>query len=192
MPVETKTALVLGATGGIESATGEALARHGWKVRALSRAGVPARRKEEWEWVKGDSMDRASIVAAAKGTDAVVHAVNPPGYRNWSQLVLPMIENTIAAAKGRTYLTPRDDLQLGPGCVPDLERGLAAASHDAQGHHPNCSRKAARNWRSGRSAIAEEISLGQNRGIAGSRKTWLNRASLSQVSATQNSRALAT
>jgi len=92
----------------------------------------------------------------------------------------------------RTYLTPRDDLQLGPGRVPDLERGLAAASHDAQGHHPNCSRKAARNWRSGRSAIAEEISLDQNRGIAGSRKAWLNRASLSQVSATQNSRALAT
>jgi nucleoside-diphosphate-sugar epimerase len=95
---ETKTALVLGATGGIGSATAEALARHGRKVRALSRAGAPARRKE-WEWIKGDSMDRASIVSAAKGTDAVVHAVNPPGYRQWSQLVLPMIENTIAAAK---------------------------------------------------------------------------------------------
>jgi uncharacterized protein YbjT (DUF2867 family) len=84
---ETKTALVLGATGGIGSATAEALARHGWKVRALSRGGAPAGRKEEWEWLKDDSMDRASIISAAEGTDAVVHAVNPPGYRNWSQLV---------------------------------------------------------------------------------------------------------
>jgi uncharacterized protein YbjT (DUF2867 family) len=54
--------------------------------------------KEDWEWVKGNSMDRASIVAAVSGTDAIVHAVNPLGYRNWSQLVLPMIENTIAPA----------------------------------------------------------------------------------------------
>jgi NAD(P)-dependent dehydrogenase (short-subunit alcohol dehydrogenase family) len=39
MSVETKTALVLGATGGMGSATAEALARHGWKVRALSLLG---------------------------------------------------------------------------------------------------------------------------------------------------------
>jgi nucleoside-diphosphate-sugar epimerase len=123
MPVETKTALVLGATGGIGSATAEALARHGWKIRALSRAGVPARRKEDWEWVKGDSTDRASIVAAAKGTDAVVHAVNPPGYRNWSQVVLPMIENTIAAARetGARILLPGTIYNYGPDAFPILK-----------------------------------------------------------------------
>ena len=33
--------------------------------------------KEDWEWVKSNSMDRASIVAAVSGTDAIVHAVNP-------------------------------------------------------------------------------------------------------------------
>lgn len=120
MSGETKTALVLGATGGIGGATAEALARHGWKVRALSRGGAPARRKEEWEWVKGDSMDRASIVAAAKGTHTVVHAVNPPGYRNWSQLVLPMIENTIAAAKesGARILLPGTIYNYGPDAFP--------------------------------------------------------------------------
>jgi nucleoside-diphosphate-sugar epimerase len=29
----------------------------------------------------------------------IVHAVNPPGYRNWEQLVLPMLQNTINAAE---------------------------------------------------------------------------------------------
>ena len=33
--------------------------------------------KEDWEWVKSNSMDRASIAAAARGTDAVVRAPNP-------------------------------------------------------------------------------------------------------------------
>ncbi len=34
-----------------------------------------------------------------QGVSLIVHAVNPPGYRNWGQLVLPMIDNTIAAAQ---------------------------------------------------------------------------------------------
>jgi nucleoside-diphosphate-sugar epimerase len=61
-----------------------------------------------WDWVKGDSLDPASITAAAKGADAIVHAVNPPGYRNWATLVLPMIENTIMAARasGARILLP--------------------------------------------------------------------------------------
>jgi NAD(P)-dependent dehydrogenase (short-subunit alcohol dehydrogenase family) len=47
--LEPRTALVLGATGGIGSATAQSLVRHGWKVRALSRGGARTRRKEEWE-----------------------------------------------------------------------------------------------------------------------------------------------
>jgi nucleoside-diphosphate-sugar epimerase len=52
-----------------------------------------------WEWVKGDALDQPFVVEAARGVQAIVHAVNPPGYRNWATLVLPMIENTIAAAR---------------------------------------------------------------------------------------------
>ena len=33
------------------------------------------------------------------GAQLIVHAVNPPGYRNWKGTVLPMTENSIAAAK---------------------------------------------------------------------------------------------
>jgi uncharacterized protein YbjT (DUF2867 family) len=119
----TKTALVLGATGGIGSATAQALARSGWRIRALSRTGAPANSKEDWEWVKGDSMDRLSIVTAARGTSSIVHAVNPPAYRNWSQLVLPMIRNTIAAAResGARILLPGTIYNYGPDAFPILK-----------------------------------------------------------------------
>jgi nucleoside-diphosphate-sugar epimerase len=111
-----RTALVLGATGGIGSETAHALSRHGWKIRALARSGWPADATASWEWVKGDALDRASIVEAARGVDVIVHAVNPPGYRNWAALVLPMIENTIAAARasGARILLPGTIYNYGP------------------------------------------------------------------------------
>jgi nucleoside-diphosphate-sugar epimerase len=45
-----------------------------------------------------------------------VHAVNPPGYRNWGELVLPMLENTIAAARasGARILLPGTVYNYGP------------------------------------------------------------------------------
>ena len=96
-----RTALVLGATGGVGGAIAQALSRRGWCVRALVRN--PAAVAHGWQggsitWVEGDALNRADVVAAAAGADAIVHAVNPPGYRNWGRLVLPMIDNTIAAA----------------------------------------------------------------------------------------------
>ena len=36
---------------------------------------------------------------AAAGVDTIVHAVSPAGYQNWGTLVLPMIDNSIAAAR---------------------------------------------------------------------------------------------
>jgi nucleoside-diphosphate-sugar epimerase len=70
----------------------------------------------------GDALDRDSIVAAAQGTSAIVHAVNPPGYRNWAALVLPMIENTIAAAKasGARIVIPGTIYNFGPDAFPVL------------------------------------------------------------------------
>jgi nucleoside-diphosphate-sugar epimerase len=122
MTSTVRTALVLGATGGIGSETANALSRHGWKIRALVRSGRPANAIDSWEWVKGDALDRDSIVAAAQGTQAIVHAVNPPGYRNWAAVVLPMIENTIAAAKasGARILLPGTIYNFGPDAFPVL------------------------------------------------------------------------
>jgi len=44
-------------------------------------------------------MNAAEVEAAADGAMLIVHAVNPPGYRDWEKLVLPMIDNSIAAAR---------------------------------------------------------------------------------------------
>ncbi|MBC9032871.1 NAD(P)H-binding protein [Sphingomonas sp. JC676] len=92
-----KTVLVLGATGGVGGEAARALLRHGWKVRGLARQMKPGM-DTEIEWTQGDAMDRDAVLRAAKGVDAIVHAVNPPGYREWEKLVLPMIDNSIAAA----------------------------------------------------------------------------------------------
>jgi nucleoside-diphosphate-sugar epimerase len=98
-----KTALVLGATGSFGAHAVQALIKHGWSIRALARDPVAAVAKlgvrTPIDWLQGDAMDRASVVAAAKGAQLIVHAVNPPRYRNWKGTVLPMIENSIAAAK---------------------------------------------------------------------------------------------
>ena len=122
MSGRNRKALVLGATGGIGGETARALERHGWSIRALFRSQKPVDATESWEWVKGDSMDAASVVAAAEGVDAVVHAVNPPGYRNWDRLVVPMIENTIAAAKrsGARVLLPGTIYNYGTDAWPVL------------------------------------------------------------------------
>jgi nucleoside-diphosphate-sugar epimerase len=122
MTKAVRTALVIGATGGIGGETARALARHGWRIRALSRNGRSTDSTSSREWVKGDSMDQASIVSAAQGTDAIVHAVNPPGYRKWAQLVVPMIDNTIAAAKasGARILLPGTIYNYGADAFPVL------------------------------------------------------------------------
>jgi nucleoside-diphosphate-sugar epimerase len=122
MTKSIRTVLVLGAAGGIGGETAHALARHGWKIRALARNGRPSEAATMWDWIKGDALDQASVVAAARGADAIVHAVNPRGYRNWSTLVLPMIENTIAAAKasGARILLPGTIYNYGPDAFPVL------------------------------------------------------------------------
>jgi nucleoside-diphosphate-sugar epimerase len=126
-----RTALVLGATGGIGGAIATALDQHGWTVRALVRDAVRA--ATDWKgvanvpiWIVGDAMARADVLAAAGGVDAIVHAVNPPGYRNWERLVLPMMENTIAAAHavgGARIVLPGTIYNFDPerACVIDTD-----------------------------------------------------------------------
>jgi nucleoside-diphosphate-sugar epimerase len=44
-------------------------------------------------------MRRQDVIDAAYGAAVIVHAVNPAKYHNWPGLALPMLDNTIAAAK---------------------------------------------------------------------------------------------
>lgn len=60
------------------------------------------------------------MLAAAKGCAVIVHAVNPPGYRHWGRLVLPMLDNAIAAAiaEGATIVLPGTVYNFGPDAFP--------------------------------------------------------------------------
>ncbi|HET6376702.1 MAG TPA: hypothetical protein VFG05_00095 [Methylocella sp.] len=44
-------------------------------------------------------MKAADVAAAADGAQFIVHGANPPMYRHWDKLGLPMLESTITAAK---------------------------------------------------------------------------------------------
>lgn len=113
--------LVLGATGGIGGEVARQLRDAGWDVRALKR-GATEGKSEGITWLAGDAMDEQSVRSAAKGCSVIVHAVNPPGYRRWSELVLPMLDNTIAAARaeGATIVLPGNVYNYGPDAFPML------------------------------------------------------------------------
>ncbi|OAN62243.1 NAD-dependent epimerase/dehydratase family protein [Sphingomonas sp. TDK1] len=116
-----RTALVLGATGGIGGAMRQRLLAGGWRVKVLSRRPSPL--LEGCIQVLGDALDREAVLAAAQGAEVIVHAVNPPGYRNWAGLVLPMIDNTIRAAEavGARILLPGTVYNYGPDAFPAIE-----------------------------------------------------------------------
>lgn len=115
------TVLVLGATGGIGGEVARQLRDAGWQVRALKRGAVEGR-EDGITWLAGDAMDPQAVMKAAEGCAVIVHAVNPPGYRGWAQLVLPMLDNTIAAAKaeGATLVLPGTVYNFGPDAFPLL------------------------------------------------------------------------
>jgi nucleoside-diphosphate-sugar epimerase len=125
LKTETRLALVIGATGGIGGAVAERLLAGGWRVRALHRDPERARRTDGrpgLEWVKGDAMVEADVVAAAEGVSLVVHGANPPGYRNWAGLQLPMLEASIAAARAADarLVFPGTVYNYGPDAFPTL------------------------------------------------------------------------
>jgi nucleoside-diphosphate-sugar epimerase len=109
-------ALVLGATGGIGGEMARQLRQAGWQVRAMKRGVQAATDAAGIAWVPGDALNAADVLSAAQGCSVIVHAVNPPGYRRWAEWVLPMMDNTIAAAsaQGATVVLPGTVYNYGP------------------------------------------------------------------------------
>lgn len=131
------TALILGITGGIGDAIAAALAERGWHIAALTRR-APSDRPDQGfpvDWRAGDALDAASVAVAAEGVALIVHAVNPPGYRRWREDGLPMLANTIAAARraGATIVFPANVYVYSPAAAqvvdeatprqPETEKG---------------------------------------------------------------------
>lgn len=115
--------LVLGATGGIGGEVARQLRDAGWQVQALQRGLTQSSETREGIlYLRGNALNRADVMHAARGCCVLVHAVNPPGYRRWSEWVLPMIDNTIAAAlkEGATIVLPGTVYNYGPDAFPLL------------------------------------------------------------------------
>ena len=119
----TNKVLILGATGGIGGEIARKLIRDEWDVRALRRS-VPGNdsHNKSMTWISGDAQNAEQVQAAASECSVIVHAVNPPGYRNWEQLVLPMLHNTISAAErnGALIVLPGTIYNYGPDAFPLL------------------------------------------------------------------------
>lgn len=126
-----RSALVLGATGGIGGAVARRLLASGWTVRALVRPGSMSRLPTGVRAVVGDALSAEAVTRAAAGAELIVHAVNPPGYRDWSTWVLPMIDNTIGAARtgGARVLLPGTVYNYGQDAFPMIDE--AAPQHPA-------------------------------------------------------------
>ncbi|MGV7032989.1 NAD-dependent epimerase/dehydratase family protein [Methylobacterium symbioticum] len=135
-----KTALVLGATGGVGGVVAAALVARGWRVRGLARDVATA--SARWagrgpiDWIAGDALERDAVIRAADGVSALVHAVNPPGYRHWDRLVLPMVENSIAAARragGARIVLPGTVYNFDPTQTPVLDEDSPQAPQTCKG-----------------------------------------------------------
>lgn len=119
-----RVALVIGATGGIGSEAAKALIAQGWRVRGLTRDADKAAANFAWlgpvAWVAGDAMHAADVAAAAEGAEVIFHGANPPAYRNWRGLAVPMLANVIAAARasGARLIFPGNVYNFGPDAWP--------------------------------------------------------------------------
>uniref|UniRef100_B0T6M7 NAD-dependent epimerase/dehydratase n=1 Tax=Caulobacter sp. (strain K31) TaxID=366602 RepID=B0T6M7_CAUSK len=109
-----KTVLVLGATGGVGRPIAGRLAERGWTVRALHRNPSLLATSDPFDWIQGDALNPTDVAKAAKGVSTIVHAVKPRAYRDWKDAVLPMIDNTIAAARGARIVLPGNVYNYGP------------------------------------------------------------------------------
>lgn len=84
----TRTALVLGSSGGFGGQVALALQAAGWQVNRYQRG--------------------TDMSAAARGADLIVNGLNPPAYHNWDRLIPEITASVLAAGKasGATLLVP--------------------------------------------------------------------------------------
>ena len=110
-------------------------------------------------------MNRADVVAPATGVDAIVHAVNPPGYRDWDRLVLPMMVNTITAARaagGARVVLPGTIYNFDPTQASVIDADTPQAPRTRKGG----------NWTITIQSVAPATSLDRTPAPAGSLRAW--------------------
>lgn len=143
-----KSAIVIGANGAFGKSVATALAAKGWHTTGFMRSAKPSTTYQQI--IEGDAKNPAQINAACVGQNLIIYGVNPP-YHEWATDALPMLKNTIAAAKasGAIILFPGNIYNYGPdaGALLNesspqnpvtrkgkirvaMEQALAGAAHD--------------------------------------------------------------
>ncbi len=117
--------LIIGITGGVGTAVAEAAMAAGYAVRALHRTPEKIVLPASIEVMQGDAMIAEDICRAAEGCAFILHAANPPGYRNWGKVVIPMARNAAAAAKAvnARLLVPGNIYNFGHDAFPVIREG---------------------------------------------------------------------
>jgi len=117
--------LILGGTGGFGRAVAQELLRRGQParclVRDLEKASTLLGEDPNLEVIRGDVQDSNSVVRAAEGCHAIVHAINYP-YPKWVPNMARATAHVISAARaaGATILFPGNVYGLGPQCSAPL------------------------------------------------------------------------
>jgi nucleoside-diphosphate-sugar epimerase len=106
--------LVLGAAGRLGCAAAEAFRMAGWSVTSLVRPGAAHRAPRGTKVV--ETIDRLDAIAAARGADVVLHALNPP-FKTWRRMALAHAYSAIEVAEtaGATLMFPGNLYNYGTG-----------------------------------------------------------------------------
>lgn len=117
--IDTRPALVLGASGGFGGAVAHELIARGRPVRLFARSAARLKARfgaAAMEAVTGDVQDAAALAKAAEGCGLIVHGANYP-YHQWVPYLQTATLNIIEAtrAAGATMLFPGNVYSLGPG-----------------------------------------------------------------------------
>jgi nucleoside-diphosphate-sugar epimerase len=140
MSNETKTAMVIGATGSFGGAVTRELLDRGWMVRALVRDVDAAQAKTEFgadvslEYVQGDALVKEDVARAAKGADLLVDSFNV-SYEKWDPLVIESAEIVaqVAAEEELLVLFPGNVYGLGPDFSEPLDEGAPKEAPSKKG-----------------------------------------------------------
>jgi nucleoside-diphosphate-sugar epimerase len=119
--------LVLGAAGQLGRAAAQAFHAANWSVASLVRGSARSAIAPGTELIDVDARDTAEVIAAARGADVVLNALNVP-YTQWATSAMPLAEVAIAAAReaGATLVFPGNLYVYGAG-IPAIVDETAPA-----------------------------------------------------------------
>lgn len=128
------TITILGAAGRMGEACAEVFIKAGWHVKGVARGAKLATLLPGVEPVEADAMDQASLIEACRGSDVILHSLNP-SYDKWEATVMPFARNVLAAAKesGATVMIPGNVYNYGTSIGTDMREDQPFAADTPKG-----------------------------------------------------------